>query len=120
ETLPNPGERLIGLWDEVRSLESTLSESISGATAQLAALGARSEELSTALVRLERSTGNAAGTIERGGAELGDSIRRELAQMNQVLDEYTRLFKRLRRREPAMTRRFTVMGFTEAELGFVL
>jgi hypothetical protein len=94
QTLPNPGERLVGLWDEVRSLESTLSESIAGATAQLAALGARSEELSTALVRLERSTDNAAGTIERGGAELGDSIRRELAQMNQVLDEYTRLFER--------------------------
>ncbi|HWH51024.1 MAG TPA: hypothetical protein VN651_05740 [Gemmatimonadaceae bacterium] len=94
QTLPNPGERLIGLWDEVRSLESTLAESIAGATAQLTALGARSEELSKALARLERSTANAAGTIESGGAELGESIRRELAQMNQVLDEYTRLFER--------------------------
>ena len=94
QTLPNPGERLIGLWDEVRSLESTLAESIAGATAQLTALGARSEELSKALARLERSTANAAGTIESGGAELGESIRRELAQMNQALDEYTRLFER--------------------------
>ena len=94
QTLPNPGERLIGLWDEVRLLESTLAESIAGATAQLTALGARSEELSKALARLERSTANAAGTIESGGAELGESIRRELAQMNQALDEYTRLFER--------------------------
>ena len=94
QTLPNPGERLVGLWDEVRSLESALSESIAGATEQLAALGTRSDELSTALARLERSTGSAAGSIERGGAELGESIRRELGQMNQVLDEYTRLFER--------------------------
>jgi hypothetical protein len=26
--------------------------------------------------------------------ELGDALRRELSQMNQVLDEYTRLFER--------------------------
>jgi chromosome segregation ATPase len=94
QALPNPGERLIGLWDDVRSLESTLSDSIAGAAAQLTALGARSEELSKALGRLERSTANAAGTIESGGAELGESIRRELSQMNQVLDEFTRLFER--------------------------
>lgn len=94
QTLPNPGERLAGLWDDVRSLESALSASIAGATVQLTALGARSDDLSAALARLEQSTGNAAGTIERGGAELGESIRRELAQMNQVLDEYTRLFER--------------------------
>jgi len=94
QALPNPGDRLVGLWDGVRSLEATLGESIGGATEQLGALSRRTEELSTALARLERSTGTAAGTIERGGAELGDSLRRELAQMNQVLDEYTRLFER--------------------------
>ena len=92
--LPNPGDRLVGLWDGVRSLETTLSESIGGASEQLTALSRRTEELSNALTRLERSTGTAATTIERGGAELGDALRRELAQMNQVLDEYTRLFER--------------------------
>lgn len=92
--LPNPGERLTGLWDGVRSLETTLASSIGGATEQLATLARRSEELSTALARLERSSDTAAGTVERGGAELGDALRRELAQMNQVLDEYTRLFER--------------------------
>jgi chromosome segregation ATPase len=94
QALPNPGERLVGLWDGVRSLETTLTESIGSATEQLSALSRRTEELSAALARLERSTGTAAGTIERGGAELGDALRRELAQMNQVLDEYTRLFER--------------------------
>jgi ABC-type transporter Mla subunit MlaD len=94
QSLPNPGERLVGLWDGVKSLETTLSESIGGATVQLAALGRRTEELSAALTRLERSAGTAAGTVERGGAELGDALRKELAQMNQVLDEYTRLFER--------------------------
>ena len=92
--LPNPGERLIGLWDGVRSLETTLASSIGGATEQLTALARRSEELSNALARLEQSSDTAAGTVERGGAELGDALRRELAQMNQVLDEYTRLFER--------------------------
>jgi chromosome segregation ATPase len=94
QALPNPGERLVGLWDGVRSLETTLTESIGGATEQLATLSRRTDDLSTALSRLERSAGTAAGTIERGGAELGDALRRELTQMNQVLDEYTRLFER--------------------------
>jgi chromosome segregation ATPase len=92
--LPNPGERLVGLWDGVRALETTLTQSIGGATEQLAALSRRTSELSSALERLERSTGTAAETIEHGGIELGDALRRELSQMNQVLDEYTRLFER--------------------------
>ena len=92
--LPNPAERLVGLWDGVRELESTLTASIGGATDQLTTLAKRSAELSNAIVRLETSSGAAAIALERGGAELGDSLRRELAQMNQVLDEYTRLFER--------------------------
>jgi chromosome segregation ATPase len=94
QALPNPGERLVGLWDGVRSLETTLTESIGGASEQLVALSRRTNELSTALARLERSTGTAAETIEHGGVELGDALRRELSQMNEVLDEYTRLFER--------------------------
>ena len=94
EALPNPGERLVGLWDGVRSLETTLTESISGATEQLASLSRRTDELANALARLEHSASTAAGTVERGGAELGEALRRELAQMNQVLDEYTSLFER--------------------------
>jgi chromosome segregation ATPase len=94
QALPNPGERLVGLWDGVRSLESTLSESIAGATIQLATLSRHTNDLSAALVRLEQSTGTAAKTIEHGGVELGDALRRELSQMNEVLDEYTRLFER--------------------------
>jgi len=57
------------------------------------ALSRRTSELSSALARLEQSTGTAAETIEHGGVELGDALRRELSQMNQVLDEYTRLFE---------------------------
>ena len=93
-SLPNPAERLVGLWDGVKALESNLNASISGANEQLATLAKRSAELSNALVRLEKSSGVAANAVEQGGAELGDSLRRELAQMNTVLDEYTRLFER--------------------------
>jgi hypothetical protein len=94
ESLPNPAERLTGLWDGVRSLERTLTSSIGGASEELETLAQRSAELSTALVKLERTTGSAAGNIERGGVELGDTLRRELTQMNQLLEEYTRLFER--------------------------
>jgi ABC-type transporter Mla subunit MlaD len=94
EALPDPAERLIGLWDGVRSLERTLTSSIGGASEELETLAQRSAELSTALVKLERTTGSAAGNIERGGAELGETLRRELTQMNQLLEEYTRLFER--------------------------
>ena len=93
-SLPNPAERLVGLWDGVKALESNLSASISGATEQLATLTKRSADLSNSLVRLEKSSNVAANAVEQGGAELGDSLRRELAQMNRVLDEYTRLFDR--------------------------
>jgi chromosome segregation ATPase len=92
--LPNPAERLVGLWDGVKALESNLNSSISGATEQLATMAKRSADLSNALVRLERSSNTAASAVEQCGAELGDSLRRELAQMNRVLDEYTRLFER--------------------------
>jgi len=91
--LPNPGERLAGLWDDVRALETTLASSIGGATEQLAALSRRSDELSAALVKLERSTGTAAVNVENGGKQLGETLKRELAQMNAVLDQYTRLFE---------------------------
>jgi hypothetical protein len=57
-------------------------------------LARRSEELSGALVELEQATGSAAGNIERGGAELGETLRRELTQMNRLLEEYTRLLER--------------------------
>ena len=93
-SLPNPADRLVGLWDGVKALESNLNASISGANEQLATLAKRSAELSNALVRLEKSSNVAANAVEQGGAELGDSLRRELAQMNHVLDEYTRLFER--------------------------
>lgn len=92
--LPNPGERLVGLWDGVRSLETTLATSVGGASERLTELARRSEELSATLVKLERSTGSAAGSIERGGADLGESLRRELTQMNRILEEYTELFER--------------------------
>lgn len=94
ESLPNPADRLTGLWTGVRSLEATLTTSVGSASEQLTALARQSEELSNALVKLERTTGSAAGNIERGGAELGEALRRELTQMNDVLDEYTRLFER--------------------------
>lgn len=91
--LPNPGERLAGLWDDVRAMETTLASSIGGATEQLATLSRRSDELSAALAKLERSTGTAAANVESGGKQLGETLRRELAQMNAVLDQYTRLFE---------------------------
>ena len=89
-----PAERLTGLWNRVRSLETTLTSSIGGASEELETLAQRSAELSTAIVKLERTTGAAAGNIERGGAELGEALRRELTQMNEVLEEYTRLFEK--------------------------
>jgi ABC-type transporter Mla subunit MlaD len=91
--LPNPADRLTGLWDDVRSLEITLATSIGGASEQLALLSRRSEELSTALSKLEHSTGVAATNVENGGKQLGETLRRELTQMNAVLDQYTRLFE---------------------------
>jgi hypothetical protein len=31
--------------------------------------------------------------VENGGKQLGETLKRELTQMNAVLDQYTRLFE---------------------------
>lgn len=93
ESLPNPAERLVGLWDGVRALETTLSSSITGASQQLDALRKRSEDLSGALGRLGQSADTASGELETGGDKLSTALRRELRQMNEILDEYTQLLE---------------------------
>jgi hypothetical protein len=40
--------------------------------------------------------------------------------MNGIIEEYVTLLERTTTAEGARMRRFTIMGFTEAELGFVL
>ena len=67
QALPNPGERLVGLWDGVRSLETTLTESIGGASR--AACRAQSSH-QRALDRIGAARAKhrqAAETIEHGG-----------------------------------------------------
>jgi hypothetical protein len=93
ESLPNPAERLVGLWDGVRALESTLTSSITGASQQLDALRKRSEDLSGALGRLGQSADSASSELETGGDKLGTALQRELRQMNEILDEYTQLLE---------------------------
>ena len=92
--LPNPAERLAGLWDGVRSLESTLEASLLGASEQLVALTARSRSVSESLAELERRSDAASGAIEESAAGLARGLREELNQIDGILDEYTRLFRR--------------------------
>jgi hypothetical protein len=91
--LPDPAERLGGLWDGVRQLESSLTAAISGSVQELATLRERSEQLSESLARLGGSAGAAADSLGAGGDRLAETLHRELRQMNGVIDEYVSLLE---------------------------
>lgn len=92
--LPNPADRLVGLWDGVGALETKLATSVESVSQGFAALDRQANGASGAMARLSGSTEAAAKSIENGGAELGDALKQELKQMNEVLDEYTQLLER--------------------------
>jgi hypothetical protein len=94
EALPNPAERLAGLWDGVRQLESDLTEAIAGSVMELGTLRERSEQLRMSLEQLGGSTDRAAGMIGSGGDKLAVTLQRELAQMNGIIEEYVALLER--------------------------
>src|SRR5690606_12955647 len=88
EALPNPADRLAGLWDGVRQLETDLIEAIGGSVMELGSLRERAEHLRMSLDNLGGSTDRAAAQIGSGGDKLAGSLQRELAQMNEIIDEY--------------------------------
>jgi hypothetical protein len=95
--LPNPADRLAGLWDGVRNLESELTEAIDGAVRELGNLRERAEHLSYGLTSLAGSADEAASGMTAGGARLGDALHRELQQMNRIIEEYTSLLEKTTR-----------------------
>ncbi|HSJ32853.1 MAG TPA: hypothetical protein VK933_15540 [Longimicrobiales bacterium] len=94
EGLPNPAERLAGLWDGVRQLETDLIEAIGGSVMELGTLRERAEQLRMSLDNLGGSTDRAAQQIGSGGDKLAGSLQRELAQMNEIIEEYVALLEK--------------------------
>lgn len=116
ESLPDPAARLAGMWEGVRRLETDLTEAIAGAVMELGVLRDRAERLRTSLDQLGGSTDRAADMIGSGGERLagtidasaerltdvigtsGDRIagalQRELAQMNEIIEEYVALLEK--------------------------
>jgi hypothetical protein len=94
QALPNPADRLAGLWDGVRQRETDLTEAVAGAVMELGALRERSEALRVSIEQLGGSTDRAAGMIGAGGDRLAGSLRTELDQMNAVIEEYVTLLER--------------------------
>ena len=94
ERLPNPAERLAGLWDGVRQLETDLIEAIGGSVMELGTLRERAEQLRMSLETLGGSTDRAAAQIGSGGDKLAGSLQRELAQMNEIIEEYVALLEK--------------------------
>jgi hypothetical protein len=93
EALPNPADRLAGLWDSVHRLEAKLAASVDEASSELGALSGRAREASSMLDEVGRSAGSAARNVERGGADLAAALHAELQQMIRILDEYTMLLE---------------------------
>jgi ABC-type transporter Mla subunit MlaD len=93
ESLPNPADRLAGLWDGVRQLETALTDALAGSIQELTVLRERSEHLRTALTALAGSADQAAQDVRAGGGELREALLREVRQMNSIIEEYTRLLE---------------------------
>jgi hypothetical protein len=93
EALPNPADRLAGLWDGVRQLETTLTEALTGSIRELSVLRERTEELGNGLVALSGSVDQTSTDIRAGGGELREALLREVRQMNSIIEEYTRLLE---------------------------
>jgi hypothetical protein len=94
QALPNPAERLAGLWDGVRQLETDLTEAIAGSVMELGALRERSEQLRDSLGHLGGSADEAAARLGGGTDRLAGSLQHELEQMNTVLDDYVTLLEK--------------------------
>jgi hypothetical protein len=97
QSLPDPAERLAGLWEGVRALEQGLTAAVEGASRELYSLQERAGILSAELEQLGGSTRAAARSVDTGGTELGESLQRELAQMNAIIDQYVTLLERTTR-----------------------
>jgi hypothetical protein len=95
--LPNPAERLEGLWEGVRRLETSLTDAIAGAIRELATLRERADQLGSGMSRLAGSADEAATGMTAGGARLSDALHRELQQMNRIIEEYTTLLEKTSR-----------------------
>lgn len=93
QALPNPAERLAGLWDGVRQLETDLTEAIAGAVLELGALHERAQQLAGGLEHLGGSAERAATAIGSGGDRLGSTLQHELMQMNTIIEEYVRVLE---------------------------
>jgi hypothetical protein len=94
EALPNPAERLTGLWDGVRAMETHLVDSMRGVHRELMSLRERSEQATRSLQALTGSVDGAAAVIGSGTNKLGEALQRELQQMNGIVEEYTTLLER--------------------------
>jgi hypothetical protein len=91
--MPNPAERLAGLWSSVSELEATLRDAIVGSASELEVLRERSEHLTKELSRLGEGVGAAANTIDFDGGRLTGALQRELKQMNSIVEEYLLLLE---------------------------
>ena len=120
QALPNPGERLVGLWDGVGRSRRLSPNRSAARRNSLAALGRRYQR---ALDRAgaARAKHRARPRTRSSTAESSSETRCDASFADESGSRRVHASLRAQPRSAAVTtRRFTVMGFTEAELGFVL
>jgi hypothetical protein len=97
QELPNPAERLAGLWESVRALEGSLKGSVQGASLGLDELRGRAEHLGVAIDAVVASSDRASTAVTASGVQLAEALRAELRRMNEILEEFTKLIERSER-----------------------
>lgn len=94
ESLPNPSERLRGLWKSVADLEGDLRPAVAGSVARFTELQRGTQQLAESLLKLGSAVQAAEQGVRTGSAAMTSELAKELRQMSQLIDEYLGLVRR--------------------------
>lgn len=93
ESLPDPADRLSTLWQNVQALERGLVDSMSRVTATLVELEARSADAAAGVAVIGSASRSAAEQLASQTGIAADTLRRELRQIDQLVDEFVNLLE---------------------------
>lgn len=93
ESLPDPADRLSTLWQNVQALERGLVESISRVTGTLVELEARSADAADGVAVIGSASRSAAERLASETGMAADTLRRELRQIDQLLEDFVNLLE---------------------------
>lgn len=93
ESLPDPADRLSTLWQNVQALERGLVDSMTRVTAALVDLETRAGDAAEGVSVIGRASRSAAERLTTETGIAADTLRRELKQIDQLLEEFVNVLE---------------------------